>query len=118
MTITAAEAAELRANTSHRGTREMCDTIIELYDHRDRLAEDLTLANSVIAELEAERSALCATATAGILACEKLAVLQAAIGKVLADHVSDGMPNPWCQHDGFSWPCWTVQALTQGGEGS
>jgi len=101
---------------------DLAATVVELSAHRDRLAEDLTLANGVIAELEAERSALCATATAGILACEKLAALREAIDKVQANDDQllaevRGSQDSW--DAGIAFDAWEKRrkALTQGGEG-
>ncbi len=36
----------------------------------------------------------------------------AALANIRALHCPDGTePYPWCNHDGYSWPCSTIQAL-------
>lgn len=99
---------------------DLAATVVELSAERDRLA--VMEARSVAAERDArewERVAVERT--------DQRDALQAAIDKVKAEH------KPWpctntehpitchsesCRSCGGKWPCPTVKALTQGGEGS
>lgn len=36
------------------------------------------------------------------------------VAELLALHVSDGAHNPWCDQDGFAYPCPTVRIIAGG----
>jgi uncharacterized coiled-coil DUF342 family protein len=116
---------DIEARHHANSVQQLAATVVELHERlatieaeRDQLREDLGLANEVIETLE-EQVSNARIAGRGIEIQRD--ALQAAIDKVLALHVANDVgafdAECFCDHCGYEWPCPTVQALTQGGEG-